>query len=181
VIAIFDRHRDPCVCAALLYEAEAVTIIHKAAACLVRRGTAGPELLVFRHPLAGVQIPKGSVQPGELPADAALRELAEESGVAAHTLRSVGRHDIEVGAGPTEFAPLELQVWHTFLVETDQELPDSWSHQASGSEVEAGLVFEYFWLPIAEARSACSSRFHASIDLVSEAACAARDVRHLIR
>jgi ADP-ribose pyrophosphatase YjhB (NUDIX family) len=91
-------------------------------------------LLVFRHPVAGVQIPKGSVESGERPEDAVLRELAEESGVtSARILRSIGRHEIEVGAGPTETGPLELQVWHTFLLAAGEELPETWSHRVSGS------------------------------------------------
>lgn len=140
-------------------------VIHKAAACVIRTGPRGPELLVFRHPLAGVQIPKGSVAPGEAPEHAALRELAEESGiVGARVLRKIGRHEIEVGAGPDENGPLELQVWHTYLLAADAALANTWSHQASGSEVEDGLVFDYFWLPVAEARRVSASRFRPSID-----------------
>lgn len=145
-------------------------MIHKAAACVVRQAKRGPELLVFRHPLAGVQIPKGSVDPGEDHEDAALRELEEESGITdARVLRNVGRHEIEVGTGPTESGPLQLQIWHTFLVTSDADLPDTWSHHVTGSEVEEGLVFDYFWLPVEEARAAFVSRFHPSIDFVVEA------------
>ena len=39
------------------------------------------ELLVFRHPSAGVQLPAGSVELGEDPAAAALREVTEETGL----------------------------------------------------------------------------------------------------
>jgi 8-oxo-dGTP pyrophosphatase MutT (NUDIX family) len=144
--------------------------IQKAAACLVRKSARGPELLVFRHPLAGIQIPKGSIETGEDAAEAALRELAEESGVtAARLIGQIGHHEIQVGAGPTESGPPELQAWHTFLLVADRELPDTWSHEVSGSEVETGLVFDFFWLPIAEARSASAPRFHASIDFVVQA------------
>ena len=40
------------------------------------------ELLVFRHPDAGLQLPAGSVEPGETLEAAALREVAEETGLA---------------------------------------------------------------------------------------------------
>lgn len=130
----------------------------------------GPALLVFRPPVAGIQIPKGSVEPGESPFDAALRELAEESGIAAaRVLRKIGYHEISVGAGAAETGALELQAWHTFLIAADAEIRDTWSHRVSGSEVEEGLVFDYFWLPIPEARRVTTSRFHASIDFVSSA------------
>ena len=40
-----------------------------------------PEILMFRHPLAGIQLAKGTVEPSENPTDAARRELFEESGI----------------------------------------------------------------------------------------------------
>ena len=42
---------------------------------------AGPRILLFRHPLAGVQLVKGTIESGETPAEAALRELSEEAGI----------------------------------------------------------------------------------------------------
>ena len=140
----------------------------KAAACLVRAGAQGPELLVFRHPLAGIQIPKGSVESGERAADAALRELIEESGVlTARVLRQIGQHELEADVADAQ--PLTREVWHTFLLLAYEGLPDRWSHRASGSEVEASLVFEFFWLSVADARSAASPRYHACIDFVANA------------
>lgn len=45
-------------------------------------GEPGDEaLLLFRHPYAGIQIPAGTVEVGETPAAAALREAREESGL----------------------------------------------------------------------------------------------------
>jgi 8-oxo-dGTP pyrophosphatase MutT (NUDIX family) len=45
-----------------------------------------PELLVFRHPHAGVQIPAGTVEEGEPAETAALREAWEETGLNALTV-----------------------------------------------------------------------------------------------
>lgn len=42
-----------------------------------------PELLLFRHPNAGIQFPAGTVEEGELPEQAVLREVAEETGVSS--------------------------------------------------------------------------------------------------
>ncbi len=47
--------------------------------------TQGDRLLVFRHTQsveAGIQVPGGTVEPGESPEAAALREAQEESGLA---------------------------------------------------------------------------------------------------
>ena len=53
--------------------------IGKACACLV--DTRG-RLLVFDHPAdGGMQLPKGTIEPGERPEDAVRRELLEESGI----------------------------------------------------------------------------------------------------
>ena len=93
-------------------------LVDKAAPCLVRSTESGPELLVFRHPLAGVQIPKGTVEADEAPDEAALRELAEETGVVeARIRRRIGTWERIAGAGPDEQGPPERHVWHVFRVE----------------------------------------------------------------
>lgn len=53
----------------------------KVTAFVTREGGKGRELLVFRHPTAGVQLPAGSIEPGESPEAAVLREVAEETGL----------------------------------------------------------------------------------------------------
>ena len=53
--------------------------------------TSGSRLLVFRHvdfPEAGVQAPAGTVDPGEAPDDAVLREAQEETDLCGLTIRS---------------------------------------------------------------------------------------------
>lgn len=53
----------------------------KAVPIVLRQGPSGSEVLLFIHPLAGVQLVKGTVEPGESVNEAAIRELAEESGI----------------------------------------------------------------------------------------------------
>jgi 8-oxo-dGTP pyrophosphatase MutT (NUDIX family) len=149
-------------------------VIHKSAVCVVRHGAHGPELLVFRHPVAGTQLPKGSVEPGERPEDAARRELEEESGIVTTAeVAEVGRHVFEVGAGPSEDGPRELHLWHTFLVAAGERLRHEWVHEATGGGAEQGLRFEYFWLPIAEARRVMATRYQPSIDCAARACASA--------
>lgn len=42
-------------------------------------------LLVFKHPTAGLQLPAGTVEPGETPLTAARREVAEETGLSVQS------------------------------------------------------------------------------------------------
>jgi 8-oxo-dGTP pyrophosphatase MutT (NUDIX family) len=56
-------------------------LIEKVTAFVLRPSPGGPELLLFRHATAGVQIPAGTVEPGESLADALRREIAEETGL----------------------------------------------------------------------------------------------------
>lgn len=56
--------------------------LRKVTAYITRRCSNGKEVLVFRHPLAGLQLPAGTVEDGQSPADAVLREVEEETGIA---------------------------------------------------------------------------------------------------
>jgi 8-oxo-dGTP pyrophosphatase MutT (NUDIX family) len=55
--------------------------IPKVTAFITRPGPAGTEILLFRHPSAGIQIPAGTVEEGETLEQAVLREAAEETGL----------------------------------------------------------------------------------------------------
>lgn len=59
-----------------------MVILDKVTAFITRPGTNGTELLLFRHPFAGNQIPAGTVEENETAEQAALRETAEETGLA---------------------------------------------------------------------------------------------------
>ena len=58
--------------------------VEKVTAFVTRDTGSGYDLLVFQHPNAGVQLPAGTVEMGESPNQAVLREVEEES-----SLRSV--------------------------------------------------------------------------------------------
>ena len=89
--------------------------------------------MVFEHPAAGIQLVKGTIQPGEHPADAALRELREESGIAdALISRDLGLWDAE----------FDGQIWSLQLCIVPRALPEGWHHRC---EDDGGLDLRFFW------------------------------------
>ncbi len=109
---------------------------------IVLRGSGNSiELLVFEHPVAGVQLIKGTIEQGESATEAALRELTEESGVVGtRVLRSLG-------AWSSNF---HGQVWHLEVVEAIPGLPETWTHFTKDG---GGLLFRFFWHPLYGAAS----------------------------
>lgn len=93
-------------------------------------------ILLFRHPQAGVQLVKGTIEAGETPAQAALRELNEESGIdTASVVSDLGCWD----AGHLD------QVWSFQLCEAQVPLPEQWIHQTLDDH---GHAFSFFWAPL---------------------------------
>lgn len=114
----------------------------KACAIVMRKGARGNEVLVFLHPTKGIQFVKGTIEPHESSADAALRELAEESGItSARILRSMG----------TWYSDLNDHIWEFFDVLALQTLPDTWQHTTNDA---GGHVFDFRWHPLADAPTA---------------------------
>lgn len=142
-------------------------VVHKAFALVARPGDICSELLIFDHPMARPQIPKGTVEPGEDAEAAALRELEEESGLTPRSVRVVRKlrvHQAVVRAGPAagpRIGRLKNQHWHLFLMEPTALLADAWNHIARGSMEERGLCFRYRWLPLDDhASDALHPHFH---------------------
>jgi len=110
---------------------------------IIRASRAGPQLLVFdslEEP--GLEVPKGSVQPGETPAQAAVREVGEESGLTGLIL----------------IRELGVTLWqdeeqHFYLFKTDQALPDRFEHVVTGQDGDRGMRYQYRWLEITPALS----------------------------
>jgi 8-oxo-dGTP pyrophosphatase MutT (NUDIX family) len=83
---------------------------------VVLRLRGGAEILAFRHPDAGLQIVKGTIEANETPDQAALRELWEEAGI--KDARATGRFgSLEIGA----------DTWHFIRIQAS-DLPERWVH-----------------------------------------------------
>ncbi len=116
---------------------------HKVLAYITRQRNGARQLLVFKHrdhPEAGVQVPAGTVEPGE-PIEAALfREAHEESGL--DSLRLVRKLDEHLEKNWN-------QVRHVFHLAAPDATPDHWTHVVHGQGEDSGMTFEYYWLDLA--------------------------------
>ena len=111
-------------------------LVNKACPVVLRETAAAKELLVFEHPLAGIQLVKGTIEPGELPERAALRELCEESGIAlASSVRTLGAWS----SGHRD------QVWSFWVCQPHTPPPENWVHRTAD---DGGHLFRFFWHPL---------------------------------
>jgi|MDSZ01.2.fsa_nt_gb 8-oxo-dGTP pyrophosphatase MutT (NUDIX family) len=122
--------------------------LHKAYAYVVRKRNNRKELLVFRHPNpeAGVQVPKGTIDPAEGPGEAVLRELEEESGLTIEDLGRVRMLRADRWRDPAR--PEDpWTIRHFFTIETNEQR-QRWQHVVTGAGLDQGMVFEYYWVPL---------------------------------
>jgi len=120
---------------------ETTTAMHVPKVCAyITRGDG--KLLVFEGPgHDGLQIPKGTVEPGEDPREALFREVLEESGLGA--LNST-RH-VATDVWTRRLSPHKRYVRH-FYHATVYEPRDNWTHEVTGEGEEAGETFHFRWV-----------------------------------
>ena len=109
--------------------------------------THSDHLLVFSHPHApeaGIQVPTGTVKPGEPPEEAVMREAVEETGLAGLKLAGYlgeARQDM------SDFGLDEIHQRHFYHLYCECDPPDTWQHyETDPSDGSAEpILFEFFW------------------------------------
>lgn len=107
------------------------------------------QVLVFDHPdvpEVNPQVPAGTLQDNEKPEEGAIREVFEESGLEFDK--------VDLNLGLFEFyceQKNEIHKRYTYSI-LSSNLPDSWSHLVKSDDEDNGEVFDYYWLPIEEAK-----------------------------
>jgi len=105
--------------------------IGKVTALITRQRGAQRQLLLIRHPYAGIQIPAGTIEPDETPNEAALREASEETGLSDLTVAAY------LGNEQTSLPPNQRAIRHSTTI---YSRPDAgsfdWAHIRRGIWVD---------------------------------------------
>jgi len=124
--------------------------VTKVIAYITRQGAGGRrELLVFEHrdyPDAGVQVPAGTVDEGESPEDAVMREVKEETGLA--DCRLVSKLAIYDWFNPYSG---EINERHVFHLAAPESTAGSWTWIETGGGMvpeHEGYVFQFRWVAL---------------------------------
>ncbi|MBZ0279922.1 MAG: NUDIX domain-containing protein [Anaerolineae bacterium] len=117
--------------------------------------TRGKRLLVFEHPHApeaGIQVPAGTIEPGESPEDAVLREAHEETGLTALRL---GAFLGEQRRDMADFGREEIHHRYFYQVICEQETPERWDwgerFPSDEPDVDSTMfrhVFRFYWVDL---------------------------------
>lgn len=104
-------------------------------------------LLVFRHtrlPQAGIQVPAGTIEAGERPELAVLREAREESGLEGLAIEAfLGRRELDMSPWGRD----EIQRRHFYHLLFAGSAPERWRHlEASPSDGGSPIEFELYWV-----------------------------------
>ena len=117
-----------------------VRVVEKVVAYITR----DRHLLVFRHvdSEAGIQVPAGTVEPGESPEHAVMREAREETGLPGLELRRfLGARDVDM----SPHGRAELHRRSFYHLELRGDAPSLWRHVEAGGGAP-GIEFELYWV-----------------------------------
>jgi len=123
--------------------------VHKVTAYVTCEG----QLLVFSQPAAseaGIQVPSGTVEDGEQPHDAVVRETNEETGLEGLRVeRLLGTHTRHVTLPSGELLPIHRHFFHLSWRGPIQA--QRWRHWELNPSFgpKGPIEFELYWVPLA--------------------------------
>jgi len=124
----------------------------------------GRDLLVFDQPdfpALALQVPGGTVEPGEDILQAAGREFEEETGLISAGLHPIGVQDYRFEHDGRE----RHHQRHYFRCAVPEVVPDTWVHfEMTPFDGGAPIRFRFFWLTIPEARQRLGVGMQAFVD-----------------
>ncbi|MEZ4676238.1 MAG: NUDIX domain-containing protein [Caldilineaceae bacterium] len=126
-------------------------MLPKVVAYITRDTSQDLALLVFRHPHhidVPIQVPQGTVEQGESVINALWRELLEETGRTNYTLVCQLAKEPFYADWRDEWQ--ERNVYHLMA---PIDIQDHWTHIVTDGGSDKGLCFEFFWLPLTEAKA----------------------------
>ncbi|WP_104052652.1 MULTISPECIES: NUDIX domain-containing protein [unclassified Arthrobacter] len=129
--------------------------VRKAVGYVVHR----ERLLVFTHhhvPIeaAGVQVPAGTIEPGEAPEEAVVREVLEETGMRTRVVRALGVDRYDVWP-----AKPDIHERHFFQLELLDDTPprERWiAGEEHPSDGGAAHTWTCWWAPLENAHVLCA-------------------------
>jgi 8-oxo-dGTP pyrophosphatase MutT (NUDIX family) len=134
---------------ARLLEAWITTPKEKVYAYITRQRGGRQELLVFSYvdePESGTQVPGGSLEPDETPAEGALREVREEAGLTAPSI--IGH----IGSFEWYCEPHQrIHLRHIYHVDAGQLLPEQWDVTIRSGDEDNGMRLHWRWMDLREA------------------------------
>ncbi|MEQ7125892.1 NUDIX domain-containing protein [Actinopolymorpha sp. B11F2] len=131
--------------------------------------THGDQLLVFRkphHPGTGTQVPAGTIEPGETPEDAVLREAWEESGLTGFHLCGLLDHQV---VDMRAYGCDELHDRWYFHLLSPSTVQRAWRHGEScpSSGAEEFIAFDFFWIDVDRAAHELRAENHTALQVLS--------------
>jgi 8-oxo-dGTP pyrophosphatase MutT (NUDIX family) len=145
-----------------------VPVVEKVVAYIVRAG----QLAVFTHlddsdPVfeSGLQVPAGTIEPGETTEQAVLREAHEESGLTGlNVVASLGVADYDVRPGKHQ-----IHRRHFFQISVDGPVEGTWDHADTDGGIGEPRPFRFSWIPLSHGHALVAG-FGAMLSRVDESA-----------
>ena len=129
--------------------------------------TNGSRLLLFTHPKspeAGIQVPAGTIEPGENPQDAVMREAKEETSLTELRYEQFLAQDTR---DMRDCGRDELQYRWFFHLSVEGPTEETWRHGEHAADGSVIHPFDFFWADV-RALPKLVANYDDKIDLLLE-------------